>query len=103
MFKIGEGDLAPSSTSPGSSSASDASGRGVVCPSQSSSGRVELLTKLAASSRRPTETAPVDAQALQRRGPRRRPCHLGISCITYRKHSLSILMLAKATKRGLAE
>ena len=50
MFKIGDGDLAPSSTSPGSSSASDASGRGVVCPSQSSSGRVELLTKLAASS-----------------------------------------------------
>ena len=51
MFKIGDGDLAPSSTSPGSSSASDASGRGVVCPSQSSSGRVEPLhTKLAASS-----------------------------------------------------
>ena len=32
-FEIGDGDLAPSSTSPGSSSAFDASGRGVVCPS----------------------------------------------------------------------
>ncbi len=50
MFKIGDGDLAPSSTSPGSSSVFDASGRSVVCPSQASSGRVEPLAKLTSSS-----------------------------------------------------
>ena len=47
MFKIGDGDLAPSSTRPDSSSASDASGRGVVCPSQASSVHIEPPTKLA--------------------------------------------------------
>ncbi len=53
MFKIGDGDLAPSSTRPGTSSASDASRPAmcdIVCPSQSLSLDVGPPTKLAPSS-----------------------------------------------------
>jgi hypothetical protein len=69
MFKIGDSDLAPSLTRPGSSSASDASGRGVVCPSHSSPGASSPSPSSPRLPRRPTETAPVDAPALQRRAP----------------------------------